>query len=111
MAAVAGVQGDKQKYRINPQIKVYSLTDVGFQQSRNGNFRLEQPISGNSPYEESYKLKIKIMKDLKNLSMDTTDDSGMHVINIFKLKDNQEVIKQYNYAIQNLIERQILAAV
>lgn len=111
MATVATVSGDKQKYQISAAIKAYSLTDVGFQRSQNGNFLLEQPISGNSPYEESYKLKIRIMKDLKNLHMDTTDDSGMHVINIFQLKDNQEVIEQYNYAIQNLLDRDILSVV
>ncbi|AXX64635.1 cysteine desulfurase [Bombilactobacillus bombi] len=111
MATTATVLGDNHRYQINPKIKVYSLTDVGFQQTKLGNFHLEQPISGNSPYVESYKLKIKIMQNLKDLRIDTTDNSGMHVINIFKLKDNQEVIEQYNYAIKNLLDREILTIV
>ena len=111
MAKTAHVLGDSNWYRVNPKIKVYSLIDRGFQTSPKGNFLLQQPISGNSPYLASYQLKIRIQQDLQNLRMDTTDEHGLQIINIFKLKDKEQVIEQYNFAIADLVEREILELV
>lgn len=111
MSTTATVLGDSDKYRISPDIKIYSLMDVGFTESPSGNYILKQPVTGNSPYVESNKLKITVYKDLKNLKMGITDDSGMQAINIFKLKDGQEDIEQYRYILKDLIDRKILEKV
>ncbi|UQS83776.1 DUF1831 domain-containing protein [Bombilactobacillus thymidiniphilus] len=111
MPTTVQINGDLTRYQINPEIKVYSLIDVGFTKSKQGNFNWEQPLSDYSPYDASYLLKVKVMQDLKNLKMAVTDQSGLHQINIFKLPHNETVIEQLHYALDTLLQRDILKIV
>ncbi|BDR58238.1 cysteine desulfurase [Xylocopilactobacillus apicola] len=103
------IKGDSQTYRVNQNVKRYSLTDVGFAKTKRGNFILQRSLDPMDPYNAKKKLKISIDGDLKLLDMSTTDASGLRTIDIFKNGGNQEAIDQYHFIIKNLLDREILA--
>lgn len=102
------VLGDKRTFKISPKIKAYALRDVGFTKTPRGVFQLERPLRGSSPYEAIYNLKMSISADLTTLKMSVIDRSGMKSINIFKDEKNVDEVEQFNFQIDNLIERDIL---
>ncbi|MGR3741954.1 cysteine desulfurase [Companilactobacillus sp. DQM5] len=101
------VTGDKQSYKIADGIKKYTLKDVGFVETNNGNFVFDRPI-GDSPYDAKFKLKISISKDFDKLKMSVTDMSGLTDIDISKLKDSEKMVELYQYILDDFINREIL---
>ncbi|WP_125766558.1 DUF1831 domain-containing protein [Lapidilactobacillus wuchangensis] len=104
----AKVLGDKRTFKLSPKIKAYALRDVGFMKTPRGVFQLERPLQGNSPYNAAYMLKMSVSADLTALKMSVTDRSGMKSVNIFKDEKNVDEVEQFNFQIDNLIERDIL---
>ncbi|MCD2255294.1 DUF1831 domain-containing protein [Lactobacillus sp. CC-MHH1034] len=110
LTTTAKVQGSPITYGLSPEVKRYTLRDTGFVPTRNGNFQLERPLNGDSPYAGGFKLKITVDKDLKKLKLSITDNSGLHPMNIFKdPSKTQAIIDQFNFVIQNLLDREVLA--
>ncbi|ERL66494.1 DUF1831 domain-containing protein [Schleiferilactobacillus shenzhenensis] len=108
---VAKVTGDSVSYKLSAGIKRYALMDVGFQETRAGNFQYDRSLSTEGPYSPSFRLKITIAKDFSGLQMTTTDVSGLRAVNIFQKKETQGAVEQYHFLIDNLIERDILEPV
>ncbi|WP_129044835.1 hypothetical protein [Companilactobacillus metriopterae] len=104
----AQVLGDKDVYEISPEIKKYALLDVGFRETKQKNFRLERPISGDSPYNAKYTLKVNIDKDFTTLKMNITDKSGLHNLDIFKVEGSEPEIQDFHYQTEFMIEKNIL---
>ncbi|BDR56151.1 cysteine desulfurase [Xylocopilactobacillus apis] len=102
------IKGDDKSYRVNKNIKRYSLTDVGFAKTKRGNFVMQRSLDPMDPYTAKKKLKIAIDGDLKLLDMSTTDASGLRAIDIFKNTGDKEAIEQYHFLINNLLDREIL---
>lgn len=102
------IKGDSQKYRLSPEIKKYSLRDVGFTESKNGKFQLERSLDPSSPYNQGFKFKVTIEPELTKFKMATTTANGMREVDIHKGKDVDVHLEQLNYIIDNLIERQII---
>lgn len=103
------IKGDSRNYCINPNVKKYSLTDVGFTKTKRGSFVLQRSLDPMDPYSAKKQLKIAIDGELKKLDMSTTDSTGLHPIDIFKNGGDQAAIEQYNFIIGNLLDREILA--
>lgn len=108
MATTGAALGDPKMYKISPQIKRYTLMDLGFTRTKNGNFQLERSLDPNSPFTAANKLKITFKADLSGFQMGTTTGNGLKTINIFKSKANADNVEQYQYVIENLIERKVL---
>lgn len=108
---IAKVTGDSVSYKLAKEIKRYALMDVGFQETRNGNFQFDRSLSTEGPYSPSFRLKISIAKDFSGLQMTVTDVSGLRSVNIFQKQETQGAVEQYHFIIDNLIQRDILAAV
>ncbi|MCH4008432.1 hypothetical protein [Companilactobacillus sp.] len=104
----AQVLGDTDVYEIAPDIKKYSLMDAGFVEGRNDHFKLSRPISGTSPYDARYLLKITISDEFKRLRMAITDKSGLHNLNIYKGKDTKDEIDDYKFMMNFLEQKDIL---
>lgn len=111
LAAVGTVLGDSQKYQLSSGIKRYTLMDLGFVKTGNGNFQLERPLDPNSPYTNANKLRVTVKADLSAFQMAVTTPNGLKAIDIFKTDKTMDNVEQYNYIIQNLIEREVLAPV
>ena len=104
----AQVLGDNDIYEINPDVKKYSLLDAGFVEGRNDHFKLQRPISGTSPYDARYLLKITISEGFYHLKMAITDKSGLHNLNIYKGKDTKSEIDDYKFMMNFLQEKNIV---
>ncbi|WP_268913797.1 DUF1831 domain-containing protein [Lentilactobacillus sp. SPB1-3] len=99
------VQGDSTTYEIASTIKKFTLKDMGFVETKNGNYSLERSLDPTSPYNASYKLKIMIDKDLTGFKMSTTTGNGLAKVNIFKSDDTKDSVEQFRFVMKNLIDR------
>lgn len=111
MEKTVKVLGDSRQFALSDQIKTYALRDVGFVKTKRGKFQLLRPLNGDSPYAANFFLKIVIGEKLDSLKMSVTDKSGLKSVNIFKDEKNVNVVEQFNYQIENLMERDILTIV
>ncbi|MFD1483741.1 DUF1831 domain-containing protein [Lacticaseibacillus baoqingensis] len=111
LAKTGSALGDPKTYQVSPQVKRYTLMDLGFIKTKNGNFQLERSLDPNSPFTAANKLKVTFKADLSAFQMDVTTGNGLKALNIFKNPQNADNVVQYNYIIAELIERQVLAAV
>ena len=111
MANTVMINGDKRKFMLNPDVKLYALIDAGFQKTLRGNFVYEHPLYNESPYNATTKLKMTIKSDLTRLTMVVTDPSGLKKVNIFKNKQLAPTVELLDYILKDLEERKILSEV
>ncbi|MFD1430713.1 MULTISPECIES: DUF1831 domain-containing protein [Lacticaseibacillus] len=105
LSTTGAALGDQNTYQISPQIKRYTLMDVGFIKTNNGNFQLERSLDPNSPYTAANKLKITVSKDLDKFQISATTGNGMKAVDIFKHDATKDNVEQYEYLMDNLIDR------
>ncbi|HIW70219.1 MAG TPA: DUF1831 domain-containing protein [Candidatus Limosilactobacillus merdipullorum] len=101
------VAGDSQTYTISPQIKEYTLNDLGFEQSRRGTFTYEGSLDRTSPFHPAAKLKIWITAAMDGFKMETVNGNGMSKINIFKGPRSKEFVLQYHFILDEMVNRHI----
>lgn len=111
MANTVVINGDKRKFTLSPDIKLYALIDAGFVKTKRGNYNYEHPLYNDSPYDAPTKLKMTIDKDLNHLTMVVTDRNGLQKVNIFKNKQLAQTVELLDYILKDLEERNILIAV
>ena len=111
MSNIVKINGDTRKFALSPDLKLYSLTDVGFTKTRLGNFSYQHPLYNDSPYDAPTELKITINKDLDHLTMVVTDHNGLLRVNIFKNKQLAKTVELLDYIIKDLKERKIIVEV
>ncbi|MHA8138656.1 hypothetical protein ACYATM_06465 [Lactobacillaceae bacterium Scapto_B20] len=101
------LQGDARKYQLSPEIKQFTLLDLGFNKLNNGNFVLKQPLQmANST--NGFKFKMSVSKDLKQFKMVITDGKGLRTVDLFKNNQHPEDVEQLNFLLQNLMLRKVL---
>ncbi|GEL38693.1 hypothetical protein FC12_GL002282 [Lacticaseibacillus paracasei subsp. tolerans DSM 20258] len=110
LAATGSAQDDPKTYQIGSTLKRFTLIDLGFVQTKNGNFQLQRSLDPNSPYTTANKLKMTVAKNLDKFQLDVTTGNGLKAINIFKTDATKENVEQYQYWINNLIERGVIEA-
>lgn len=108
LASTGAALGDPHTYAISKNVKRYTLMDLGFVPTKNGNFQLERSLDPNSPFTSANKLKITFKKDLSAFQMGVTTANGLKAINIFKSDSTKDNVEQYQYIIDSLVERQVL---
>ncbi|KRL04655.1 DUF1831 domain-containing protein [Liquorilactobacillus oeni] len=106
----AKLLGDSRVFELDPQLKKYTLRDVGFTESRGGKFILERPLDPESPFSASIKFKMTISADFKAFKMAVTSANGLKEVNLFKENDAKKRAEQLDYLLDVLIKRQILKA-
>ena len=111
MANTVIINGDKRKYTLSPNLKLYALIDAGFVKTVKGNFNYEHPLYNDSPYNAPTKLKMTINKEMTRLTMVVTDRNGLQKVNIFKNKQLAPTVELLNYILKDLEERKIIVAV
>lgn len=94
-------------YVINPDVKRYALADTGFSTTPSGNFQLIRSLDPDSPFNESNQIKIVIAKDLSGFKLSVTDANGLQAVNIFKSDKTANQVEQFNFIMNNLVEREI----
>lgn len=108
MANTIIINGDTRKFTIDPNVKRYALIDVGFKQTKRGNFVYDRPLYNDSPYNATCKLKITINEAMNHLTVVITDRSGLQKVNIFKNEQLSEMVKLLDYTLKDLEDHQII---
>ena len=111
MANIVIINGDKRKFTLSPDLKLYALIDAGFVKTVKGNFNYEHPLYNDSPYNAPTKLKMTINKEMTRLTMVVTDRNGLQKVNIFKNNQLAPTVELLNYILKDLEERKIIVAV
>lgn len=111
MANTVIINGDKRKYTLSPNLKLYALIDAGFVKTVKGNFNYEHPLYNDSPYNAPTKLKMTINKEMTHLTMVVTDKNGLQKVNIFKNEKLSPTVELLDYILKDLEERNIIVAV
>ncbi|WP_429971241.1 DUF1831 domain-containing protein [Fructilactobacillus sp. Tb1] len=102
------LKGDTQKYQLNPNLKLYTLSDLGFTKTRNGNFEYKRSLDPNSPYlKKSIKLKVMINADLKTFKMAVVDGSELKELDIFTTAKYEVEREQFDFIMNNFILRNV----
>ncbi|WP_413627087.1 hypothetical protein R4B61_04460 [Fructilactobacillus vespulae] len=105
------LKGDQVKYRLSPEIKLFTLSDLNFIKTRNGNFELKQSLDPMEPYlKKAIKLKIMISSDLKSFRMSVVDGSELKAVDIFSNDKFNAEKEQFLFYMDNFIERKIFIA-
>lgn len=104
----AVLKGDQQVYELSPNIKRYTLRDVGFIESKGGKFQLERSLDPTSPFNKGIKFKMAIEPDMKKFKMVVTAPNGLKEVDVFAAPNAQAHIEQLNYLLDLLLEREIL---
>lgn len=102
------ISGDQDTYSISPEIKKYSLLDVGFEQTKRGNFEYKGSLDTDNPFNPVARLRILIAADLTGFKMETVTGNGMRKINIFNHARADEFVEQYHYILKEMLDRSIL---
>lgn len=111
MANTVVINGDKRKFTLSSDIKLYALIDAGFKKTAKGNYNYEHPLYNDSPYNAPTKLKMTINKELSHLTMVVTDRNGLQKVNIFKNTQLAPTVELLNYILKDLEQRQIIAEI
>ena len=111
MANIVIINGDKRKFTLSPDLKLYALIDAGFVKTVKGNFNYEHPLYNDSPYNAPTNLKMTINKEMTHLTMVVTDKYGLQKVNIFKNEKLAPTVELLDYILKDLEERNIIVAV
>ena len=102
---------NKDNFGISPEIRLYNLRDAGFIKNPNNNvwvyIGILEPVKG---LEESIKLKVYFNDDLETFRMNVVNANENINIDIYSLND-QDIITQYKFITQFLIERNIITSI
>lgn len=78
--------GNGKTYRIDPQVKAYTLKDFGFIESSPGKFRYERHLAERAE-KHAPLLKVSISNDFSKLKISTTTANGLKRINLSQAED------------------------
>jgi hypothetical protein len=99
--------GDSDTYVISPEIKEYTLIDLGFDKTKRGNYRYLGSLDRKSPFKPFARLQITVNDDLTGFKMDTVNATGFSKVNIFKQQRKDEFITQLHFILNEMVERGI----
>lgn len=102
------ILGDDVTYKINPNLKKYALTDVGFVKNNAGAYVMQRALEPDKGLENSIKLKLAINGSVDGFKMKVVNPSGNTNINIFKSNDQANLVELLTYYLNELVNRDIL---
>lgn len=100
--------GDKTVYELSKKVKKYALLDTGFVKQTNGSYQLQRQIETEKSFEKSFKLKIVVNEELTGFKMKIVNAKQTAVLNIFDHQNATALVEQFNYFVEELINRDIL---
>lgn len=102
--------GDTTTYTISPAVKKYTLIDLGFEQTRRGNFEYKGSLDTNDPFRPVARLRILINSDLDGFKMETVTGNGARKINIFNHHRSAEFVEQLHFILDEMLKRQVFTS-
>lgn len=101
------LNGDTDTYVISPQIKEYTLLDLGFEKTARGNYRYLGSLDRKSPFKPFARLQITVNSDLSGFKMDTVNTNGFAKVNIFRQERHDEFVTQLHFILNEMVDRGI----
>ena len=98
------ITGDKDKYTLSPAVKKYALLDLGFEQTKRGNYEYLGSLDTNNPFKPVARIRILINGDLNGFKMETLSGNGLRKINIFNHQRAAEFVQQYHYILNGTLK-------
>lgn len=108
---ISGLKGSSKQYRLNPDVKKYTLRDYGFQETKSGNFQYVRSLSTSTNPKQGVMLKVVVAKDLDSFRISTTTANGLKNIDIYNLKSMEQAIENLEYMLSDFVERNVLEEV
>lgn len=94
-------------YQISSAIKKYTLRDNTFEETKVGNYQLTRMLEEIPNSNQGFLLKIIINKDLTGFKINITDQSGLHLVNVFKENGNKVIQEKFYFLMDSLVDRDI----
>lgn len=106
----ASLSGSKQKYRVHPDAKRYTMRDNAFTETKNGNFQYERALSTQVGSKSAPILKITVSKDFSNLKLLAVAANGIKKVNLYandQMKEARELAEFYleDFVKENVLEK------
>lgn len=98
-------------YQINPAVKKYTLRDNTFETTKVGNYQLTRILEEVPNSNQGFLLKIIINSDLTGFKINITDQSGLHIVNIFKENANPVIQEKFYFLMESLVDREIFTKI
>ena len=67
----------------------------------------ERSLDPTSPYKQGNKLRIIFAKDLSGFKMSVTTANGLKRVNIFNKENDQPLVEQYHYILDDMVTREV----
>ena len=99
--------GEQDTYTLSPEVKKYTLTDLGFEETRRGNFEYKGSLDTDNPFKPVSRLRILINADLTGFKMETVTGNGARRINIFTHQRAAEFVEQYHFILDEMLKRKV----
>lgn len=100
----SAVEGSPVSYKMSPQAKKYTFKDLGFSETKKGNFQydrsLDMTVGKTAP-----RLKITVDKELQTLKMSVTTPNGMRQLNIFADDTHKDLRDNLSYILNEMVAR------
>lgn len=106
-AKAVKVMGDNTTYQLSSGVKRYTLLDLGFEETRRGNFEYIGSVDTDNPFNPVAKLRILIASDFSGFKMETVTGNGASKINIFTHARAKEFVEQYHYILKEMLDRDV----
>lgn len=104
-------KGDIKQYRLNQNVKRYTLRDQGFTETKSGKFQFIRDLSTVTNSKQGILLKVVVSNDLTDLKMSTTSANGLRTVDIYNNESMRPLIEQLEYLLNNFVEQGILEVV
>lgn len=104
------VRGD-QGYRISPEIKAFTLRDLGFTLNNAGAFVQTNMLEPEKGFSASRKLKITFTKDLTAFKISLLSGNEAINIDIFSNPKDKVLVEQYRFFMKQLIDRKVIETI
>ena len=107
-AQVAKPEGSPVGYKLGSNAKKYTLRDLGFTETRQGNFQIIRALDPTPQIKSGVKLKITVNKTLDGLKMSIVTQDGMKAVNIFANDDSDSKMIQdkFRFVMSAMIQRE-----
>lgn len=112
-AKVAKPQGCPVEYKLGSNAKKYTFRDLGFLETKQGNFRLVRDLDPTPQIKSGVKLKITVNHSLDGLKMSIVREDGMKAVNIFEQNDEEGkmIQEKFFFVMGTLLQRECLEEV
>lgn len=97
-------------YQINPEIKKFTLIDLGFVTNNAGAFILKRSLQPDQAIDQAISLKVVFKKDLSGMKIETIGAAGGPV-DVTKREDAAAVEELMSYFLKEMVNRQVLEQV